>query len=53
MTSPDRGVAMLEPTAVHNRMSPSTPGLTRNSLRTWGIREAQLAKMTPLPTKTA
>ena len=49
----DSGVATVEPTAMHNRMSPSTPGVTRSSARTWGMREAQLANRKPLPMKTA
>ncbi len=52
MTSPDSGVAMTAPTAMHSKMSPSTPGVTRSSLRTCGIREAQLAKMNPALMKT-
>ena len=41
-----------DPTARHSRMSPSTPGVTPNSARTCGIRDAQLANRNPLPKKT-
>ena len=51
MTSPDSGVAIVEPTAVHSRISPSTPGETRSPSRTCGMRAAQLAKMNPLAMK--
>jgi hypothetical protein len=51
MTSPDSGVAIVEPAAVHSRMSPSTPGEIRSPSRTCGMRAAQLAKMNPLAMK--
>jgi len=47
MTSPDSGVAIVEPAAMHSRTSPSTPGVTRRPSRTCGMRAAQLAKMKP------
>lgn len=53
MTSPDRGVATVEPAAMHSRTSPSTPGVTRSASRTAGIRAAQLAKAKPAQKKTA
>ena len=52
MTSPDSGIAMVEPIAMLSRMSPSTPGDTRSWLRTCGIRAAQLANANPAAMKT-
>ena len=51
MTSPDSGVAMVEPAATDSRMSPSAPGETRSPSRTCGMRAAQLAKIKPLAMK--
>ena len=53
ISRPDREVPKAEPTAADSSTSPRTPGPTPSSARTWGIREAQLAKMNPAPKKTA
>ena len=50
--SPDSGVPTPDPTARHSRMSPSTPGVRPNSVRTCGIRAAQFANRKPLAKKT-
>jgi hypothetical protein len=51
-TRPDSGMAMTDPTAMHQRSSPSCAGVTSRRSRTWGIRDAQLAKARPLPMNT-
>ena len=51
-TRPDSGMAITDPTATHSRSSPSCAGLTAKRSRTWGIRDAQLAKANPLPMNT-
>ena len=43
MSTPDRGVPRVEPTAPHSRTSPRAPGPTCSSDRICGIRDAQLA----------
>ena len=50
---PDSGSATSEPSAADSRIKPSWAGLTPNSSRNCGIREAQLAKANPFTMKTA
>ena len=47
MMAPDISSASTEPTAMASRTSPSSAGVRCNRSRTWGMRDAQLAKTNP------
>ena len=50
-TIPASGIAMSEPTATASKIRPSSDGVACRASRICGMREAQLAKLNPLPMK--